>query len=64
GIEVIGEEIENPFGTDENDLPVDEIAMNISRNVKEILTFTHGLSVAPLLEGDNITTPDAAQAAE
>jgi ion channel-forming bestrophin family protein len=50
-IEIIAEEIENPFGTDENDLPVDEIAANIVRNVKEIFNIAHGESVEVLPEG-------------
>ena len=37
GIELIAEEIEDPFGTDQNDLPTDEIAINIEKNVDEIL---------------------------
>lgn len=36
-IELIGEEIEDPFGTDANDLPTDEMALRISSNVFEIL---------------------------
>jgi ion channel-forming bestrophin family protein len=36
-IEVIAEEIENPFGTDANDLPIDDITMNIKGNLLEIL---------------------------
>lgn len=36
-LELIAEEIENPFGTDANDLPVDEIANNIEKHVGEIL---------------------------
>jgi putative membrane protein len=35
-LEIIAEEIEDPFGEDANDLPTDEIAVNISNNVKEI----------------------------
>lgn len=35
GIEEIGVEIENPFGADENDLPLERICENISRNVRE-----------------------------
>ena len=35
-IVVISEEIEEPFGTDSDDLPVDGIAKNIFRNVMEI----------------------------
>jgi len=29
--------VENPFGTDANDLPTDEIARAIAANVREIL---------------------------
>jgi putative membrane protein len=36
-LELLAEEIENPFGTDPNDLPVDEICENIKKNVEEIL---------------------------
>lgn len=37
-LELIAEEIENPFGYDENDLPVDEICDNIEKHVQEILS--------------------------
>lgn len=36
GIELIAEEIEDPFGTDLNDLPVDELEEKIRLNVEEI----------------------------
>ena len=36
-LELIAEEIENPFGTDANDLPVDSICINIKKHVGEIL---------------------------
>lgn len=36
-LELISEEIEDPFGTDSNDLPTDEIAAKIKENTKEIL---------------------------
>lgn len=36
-LELIAEEIEDPFGTDENDLPLDKIAENISKNVEELI---------------------------
>jgi putative membrane protein len=35
-IEMIAEEIEDPFGTDVNDLPVDSIANKIKNNIEEI----------------------------
>ncbi len=36
-LELIAEEIEDPFGRDENDLPMQKMADNIQRNVAEIL---------------------------
>lgn len=36
-LELISEEIEDPFGTDDNDLPTDEISKKIKENTKEIL---------------------------
>ncbi len=35
-LEIIAEEIEDPFGDDENDLPLRKIASNIKRHVEEI----------------------------
>lgn len=37
-LELIAEEIENPFGDDANDLPVDQISSNIEKHVGEILS--------------------------
>ena len=39
GIELMGEEIEEPFGTDLNDLPFDDLAAKIQANVDEIRRF-------------------------
>lgn len=36
-VELIAEEIEDPFGLDANDLPTDELAEKIRANVREIL---------------------------
>ncbi len=36
-LELIAEEIEDPFGTDANDLPMEQMAANIKRNVEDIL---------------------------
>jgi putative membrane protein len=35
-IELIAEEIENPFNGDESDLPLDAIAINIGKSTREI----------------------------
>ena len=52
GIEIIAERIENPFGTDEDDLPTDDIAQNIARNVKELLHSAYGEPIAEKIEGE------------
>ena len=39
GLELIAEEIEDPFGHEDNDLPTDEIAEKIKKNLKEIVEF-------------------------
>lgn len=36
-LELIAEEIEDPFGNDDNDLPMDRIAENINKNIQDIL---------------------------
>lgn len=36
-LEILAEEIEDPFGTDDNDLPTDSLSEKIKANVKEIL---------------------------
>lgn len=39
GIEAIGMEIENPFGSDPNDLPLDTICTTIETNVNDLMTM-------------------------
>jgi putative membrane protein len=36
-LELIAEEIEDPFGNDANDLPMTKMAANIKKHVEEIL---------------------------
>ncbi len=36
-MELVAEEIEDPFGTDDNDLPMDKLASNIKKHVSEII---------------------------
>jgi len=36
-LELIAEEIEDPFGKDMNDIPMDKICENIRKHVSEIL---------------------------
>jgi putative membrane protein len=40
GIEAIGLEIENPFGYDENDLPLDTICNTMKRNIDDLITLS------------------------
>ncbi|HAX78445.1 MAG TPA: hypothetical protein DCY88_22110 [Cyanobacteria bacterium UBA11372] len=49
GIEAIGVEIENPFGHDTNDLPLDTICANMRRNMEDLITL------APSVRNWNIT---------
>lgn len=39
GIEQIGIEIENPFGLDANDLPLESICKTIRINIEELINF-------------------------
>lgn len=39
GIEEIGIEIENPFGKDPNDLPLDDICRTMYRNIQDLITL-------------------------
>jgi putative membrane protein len=40
GIEEIGIEIENPFGHDTNDLPLDNICAAMQRNIDDLITLS------------------------
>ncbi len=40
GIEEIGIEIENPFGYDSNDLPLDAICATMQRNIEDLITLS------------------------
>ncbi|MEM9003362.1 MAG: bestrophin family ion channel [Cyanobacteria bacterium P01_F01_bin.86] len=42
GIEAIGIEIENPFGHDPNDLPLDAICQTMHHNIEDLITLTPG----------------------
>ncbi|MVM31755.1 hypothetical protein GO755_17035 [Spirosoma sp. HMF4905] len=54
GIEMIGDEIEEPFGLDCNDLPLNQIAQTIRRNVHEILGVKPSATVLAKAEVDYI----------
>ncbi|MEB3182013.1 MAG: bestrophin family ion channel [Nostocaceae cyanobacterium] len=40
GVEAIGLEIENPFGYDNNDLPLDTICQTMKRNIEDLISLT------------------------
>src|SRR4028119_822207 len=44
GIEEIGIEIENPFGYDANDLPLDAICATMKRNIEDLITLSPGVA--------------------
>ncbi|MEB3355844.1 MAG: bestrophin family ion channel [Synechococcales bacterium] len=50
GIEEIGIEIEDPFGCDPNDLPLDEICKTMLRNIEDLITLSPCTSVNPLVK--------------
>ena len=41
GVEEIGQQIENPFGYDTNDLPLDQICQNLLEQIEELTNFSH-----------------------
>lgn len=53
GIEEIGVEIENPFGNDPNDLPLDAICATMLRNVEDLMSLTPGSSLQLLIISDD-----------
>ncbi len=55
-VELIAEEIEDPFGTDPNDLPTDELSHKIKDNVAEILLEPVGRYVAVTPDQRNTLT--------
>lgn len=44
GIEAIGLEIENPFGHDSNDLPLDQICATMERNLEDLISLSPSVS--------------------
>jgi ion channel-forming bestrophin family protein len=45
GIEAIGLEIENPFGYDANDLPLDMICQTMNRNMDDLISLTPSVRI-------------------
>jgi putative membrane protein len=48
GIEAIGIEIENPFGRDQNDLPLDSICETMSRNIRDLVSLQPSVGRLPV----------------
>ncbi len=53
GIEAIGVEIENPFGTDPNDLPLDKICTTIQSNIDDLISIESHYR-RPGISGNNL----------
>jgi len=51
GIDEAGVEIEDPFGLDDNDLPLDKICANIAKQAEAIAKFGQGNS--PAISGES-----------
>ncbi|MEA5516524.1 bestrophin family ion channel, partial [Nodularia sp. UHCC 0506] len=45
GIEAIGLEIENPFGYDANDLPLDAICNTMKRNIDDLISLSPSMEL-------------------
>jgi putative membrane protein len=55
GIEEIGIEIENPFGHDPNDLPLDAICATIQRNIEDLITLAPQAACSRLEDEPELT---------
>lgn len=55
GIEAIGLEIENPFGYDPNDLPLDAICNTMKRNIDDLTSLSPNVRSHDLGETSNVT---------
>lgn len=55
GIEEIGREIENPFGYDANDLPLDEICTNMLHNIEDLMLEAESDRPLVNLSADNLS---------
>ncbi|MBD1872369.1 hypothetical protein H6F75_02645 [Nodosilinea sp. FACHB-131] len=51
GIEEIGIEIENPFGHDPNDLPLDTICHTMQQNIEDLISLVPGAGRSPIKAG-------------
>jgi len=60
GIEGIGVEIENPFGHDYNDLPLNSLVAKCTDNLRQIMAFVEEQK-GPPPDDNQETTPDAKQ---
>lgn len=56
GIEQIGIEIENPFGHDANDLPLENICKTIQINIDELINFSLRIQDSQIQELETITS--------
>ena len=52
GIEAIGVEIENPFGTDPNDLPLDTICNTIQGNIDDLISIESNYRRSRIYDGN------------
>jgi ion channel-forming bestrophin family protein len=58
GIEAIGIQIEDPFGHDSNDLPLDNICKTMKRNIDDLISFNSG-SYARVNDDNELPTSTA-----
>ncbi|MGB3310988.1 MAG: bestrophin family ion channel [Nodosilinea sp.] len=65
GIEEIGIEIENPFGHDPNDLPLDAICLTMRQNIEDLLSLVPGVGRSRSIPfGESPQSPEPVQKLE
>jgi len=58
GLEEVGRELENPFGHDANDLPINDICQTIANNVNEVKAIdTSAVITSPASDSNFVTSP-------
>ncbi|ABW30019.1 bestrophin family protein [Acaryochloris marina] len=53
GLEEVGRELDNPFGQDANDLPIDDICQTIADNVEQAKAISATIGISPLKSNEH-----------
>lgn len=58
GLEEVGRELDNPFGQDANDLPIDDICQTIADNIDQAKAISATISESPLIPQESPNQSD------